>query len=170
MSVQSYPVPRMASLLVNHVSSNTSSISTFIMSDWIYNLQDCSCWWVVDEISRDLLFEVFISQWWSKSDNDGGDNIWTKVPHSDDAWVEWGASDWDDEEITNNEVANVSAPVCFATASVSFCSLRNWLQRFGVTIRLRNFIVITTITSVFSIGTNKTNVFRITFWHVLTSL
>ena len=132
MSVQSYPVPGMASLLVNHVSSNTSSISTFIMSDWIYNLQDSSWWWVVDERSLDLIFEVFISQWWSKSCNDGCNNIWTKVPHTDDAWSDWGHGDWDDEEITNYEVANVSAPVCFATASVggslvsicwSFCIL-----------------------------------------------
>tara|TARA_B110000285_G_C14680822_1_gene404583 strand:- start:155 stop:298 length:144 start_codon:yes stop_codon:yes gene_type:complete len=43
-----------------------------------------SRWWVVDEVSLDLLSVLAGHEWWTKSVDGGGDKFWSKVPHSDD--------------------------------------------------------------------------------------
>ena len=49
-------------------------------------------------------------EWWTKSGDGGGNNSWTKVPHTNDGWEHGEIRDSTDEHVTNAEIANVSAP------------------------------------------------------------
>ena len=84
------------------------------------NHSDSSCWWVGDGGSLDGFLIFSGHEGWTKSEDGGGDKVWSKVPHSDDGWSPCGLLDSTDEDVTNKEIADVSAPRWFATNCVCF--------------------------------------------------
>ena len=103
---------------------------------WVWNT-----WWETNSVRLNLVLELEGHQRWTKSWDNFGNNVWSKLPHTNDGWESRDKDDWSNEQISNGSVADVGAPGWFATDGVSL-SLVSTSWDFGVGVVVVHFLFI----------------------------